>query len=128
EETASKEAAAEEDEIVIREEAAPLAAPALIEETGRWALANLVCALVSILTALGMIFTMKRKEDAKADLSKLLGMIPAALAITFVLLTESMSGTMVVADSYTVMMVIFPLVSLLIARLTRNENKGSDLI
>jgi hypothetical protein len=56
------------------------------------------------------------------------GIIPAALAILFFLLTEDMSSTMVLADNFTLTMVLFALASLLIARITRNEKKDSDLI
>ena len=130
-------------EIAIPETVAPQAAPEAVVENNSWALVNLICALVSALAALGMVFTMNRKEEddeneeneeeRKANFSKILGIIPAALAILFFLLTEDMNNPMVLTDRYTLMMILFPLVSLLTAWLTRNEkeddeNKESELV
>ncbi len=113
-------------EIQIPETVVPQAAPEIVNETRGWALANLISALLSVL---GMIFTMSRKEDKKISFSKFLGIIPTVLAILFFLLTEDMSNTMILADRYTLMMIIFPLVSLLTAWFTGNrKNKKSDLI
>ncbi|MBQ2582638.1 MAG: hypothetical protein II577_01935 [Erysipelotrichaceae bacterium] len=130
-------------EIAIPETVAPQAAPEAVVENNSWALVNLICALVSALAALGMVFTMNRKEEddeneeneeeRKVNFSKILGIIPAALAILFFLLTEDMNNPMVLTDRYTLMMILFPLVSLLTAWLTRNEkeddeNKESELV
>ena len=126
-------------EIAIPEETIPQAAPAVVEENGSWALVNLICVLLSAISALGMIFTMNRKEEEneeeeerKTNLSKLIGIIPAALAILSFLLTEDMRNMMVFTDRYTLMMILFPLVSLLSAWLTGNgketEDKGSEPI
>ena len=108
------QAAVETVEIAIPEAVAPQAAPEVVEVNGSWALVNLVCALVA---AASMIIRMNGK-----------GIIPAALAILFFLLTEDMSSTMVLADNFTLTMVLFALASLLIARINRNEKKESDLI
>ncbi|MCR4633306.1 MAG: hypothetical protein K5648_04200 [Erysipelotrichaceae bacterium] len=123
--------AAETVEILVPETVVPQAAPEITEAVGNWALVNLICTLVSIL---GMILTMNRKEKdenaGKNSFSKLLGIIPAALAILFFLLTEDMNGMMVLTDRYTLMMVLFPLASLLTAWIIGNkkENNRSDLI
>ncbi|MBQ2509722.1 MAG: hypothetical protein II529_02745 [Erysipelotrichaceae bacterium] len=108
------QAAVETVEIAIPEAVALQAAPEVVEVNGSWALVNLVCVLVA---AASMIIRMNGK-----------GIIPAALAILFFLLTEDMSSTMVLADNFTLTMVLFALASLLIARITRNEKKDSDLI
>ena len=118
---------AEADELLIDEAAAPKAAPAAIKETRGWALINMISALLTVLAALVMIVKMNGKA------SKLLGIIPAALAILFFFLSGDMSGTMVIADGSTLIMILFPLASLLIAWITRNgkeenEDKESDLI
>ncbi len=105
----------------IRDEIVPLAsvAEAYVEENGSWALMNLVLALISVLT-------MSRKQA-----SRLLGIVPAVLALLCFLLTEDMGNAMALTDSYTLMMAVFPLASLLIAWIARdrkeenNNNNGS---
>ena len=107
----------------IRDEIVPLAASVEeAEETGNWALMNLVLTLISVLT---MILTMSRKQA-----SKLLGIVPAVLAVLCFLLTEDMANAMALTDGYTLMMAVFPLASLLIAWIARDRkeednNKGS---
>ncbi len=109
----------------ITDEIVPLAsaAEAYVEENGNWALMNLVLTLISVLT---MILTMSRKQA-----SKLLGIVPAALAVLCFLLTEDTGNAMALTDSYTLMMAVFPLASLLIAWIARdrkeenNNNNGS---
>ncbi len=108
------QAAAEAAEIAIPEAVPPQAAPEVVEVNGSWALVNLICVLLS---AASMIIRMNGK-----------GIISAALAILFFLLTEDMSSAMVLADRFTLTMILFALASLLIARITRNEKKESDLI
>jgi hypothetical protein len=105
----------------IRDEIVPLAAAveASVEENGNWALANLVLALISVL---GMILTMNREAVAK-----FLGIVPAALAVLSFLLTEDTGNTMVLIDSYTLMMAVFPLASLLIAWITRDRKEENSV-
>ena len=111
-------------EILVPEMIVPQAAPEIAEAVNNWAAANLISVLASIL---GMILTMNRSKNGS---SKLLGIVPAALAILFFLLTEDMNGTMVLTDRYTLMMVLFPLASLLTAWIAgnRKEDNGSELI
>ena len=111
-------------EILVPEMIVPQAAPEIAEAVNNWAAANLISVLASIL---GMILTMNRSKNGS---SKLLGIVPAALAILFFLLTEDMNGTMVLTDRYTLMMVLFPLTSLLTAWIAgnRKEDNGSELI
>ncbi len=117
-------------EVLVPETVVPQASPSVAEETRSWALINLICILLS---ALGMIFAINRKEEYDENeekrnnsFSKLLGIIPVILSIPFFLLTEDMNYTMVLTDKYTLMMMIFPLVSLLTVWLARNKKEENE--
>ena len=137
-----EEIAEAEENIEIADDIVPTAVPAEAqnEEAPKyWALANLICALASILAALGMILTINRKEEDeeneeeeenRTNLSKLLGIVPAVLAALVFILTEDIRNTMIFTDRYTLLMVLFPLASLLTAVITANrkeDNEESDL-
>lgn len=142
-EEAVPQASVEEIEVIeeiveIADETVPTALPAeeMNEEAPKyWALANLICALASILAALGMILTMNTKEEEeenedeeenRMNLSKLLEIVPAILAAIIFLLTEDIRNTMIFTDRYTLLMVLFPLASLLTAWITANRKEDKE--
>ncbi|MBQ5804827.1 MAG: hypothetical protein IIW22_03505 [Erysipelotrichaceae bacterium] len=111
--------------------------PTVAEAKPYWALINLIMAILSVLTSVGMILTMKKNEkedeEDRRNTSKLFGLVPAILSVIIFLLTEDMRNRMILADRYTVLMILIAAISLVLAYLTRNrkeedENEQSDLI
>ncbi len=96
-------------------------------------------AVLSVLTSIGMILTMKKNEKEDEDeedrrnTSKLFGLVPAILSVVIFLLTEDMRNRMILTDRYTLLMILIAAICLVLAYLTRNrkdedENEQSDLI
>ncbi len=136
---------AENVNVEIDEPAVPASAPvdivepAIAEAKPYWALINLIMAILSVLTSIGMILTMKKNEkededeEGRRNTSKLFGLVPAILSVVIFLLTEDMRSRMILADRYTLLMILIAAICLVLAYLTRNrkdedENEQSDLI
>ena len=106
----------------IAEEIVPMAAP----QAG-WALVNLIALLLTAAAALGMAFTVRRKEeDGEDKMSKLLGVIPAAGAAVLFVLTENLHNPMVLTDRWTVAMVAILAAELVLAALTRRKDAEKE--
>ena len=100
-----------------------------------WALLNLIAAIGSVCTALGMIITFfkKKNEDEnvvksaegaaeqKGKKSKFFGLIPAVASVVIFLLTEDMSAQMVLTDKWTIVMACMLAATGITAYFTRNK-------
>lgn len=105
------------DEGVIKDTSTPLTAP-----EGKWALINLICAIIT--TILGLIMIIKKlfkKENKKKNEKKikkykllpmLFGIIISIGSIFLFLITEDMSLPMALIDEYTLIMIVFLIVNI----------------
>lgn len=122
-------------EVTIEDMAAPLAMP----QRGTWALINLIMTVGSVLIALGMLITFifkktyedeeehpKEEDEGKHKLTKILGLLPAVLAVMMFILTEDMSLPMVLVDKWTIPMVLIFAISVVLAGLTQNKKKEEE--
>lgn len=113
-----------------------------------WALLNLILMVGTVLASVLMLicFFLGRKEAAYEDSSKLeedwnneaggfsdrkilfrfLSLIPAAASIIFFVLTEDMANPMAIVDRWTPWMVVFALVNVVFAILSKKKRYGSD--
>lgn len=120
--------------IELEEPEVPLAVP-----QGNWALINLITTILSVIIALGMLLTglfkksyekdNNEKEDedeGKHKVSKIFGILPAALSILLFLMTEDIRLPMVLVDKWTLPMVIILIISIILAYLTKNKKKEED--
>ena len=122
-----------EEEII--DEEVPQAAPA-----AAWALINLLAALGTVATAVGMIITFFKKKDDdddgtkanpdeedenKGKKSKFLGLIPAVASVVIFILTENMHNPMALVDKWTIPMVLILAANGIVAYLTRNKKKAA---
>ena len=89
----------------------------------------------SFITAILMLITLligktyedeKDKEKGKHKLSKMLGILPAALGIIVFILTEDIRLPMAFVDIWTLPMVLIFIISLVLARLTQNKKKSKE--
>ena len=121
----------------IPDEPAPKAAPA----GSSWSLIDLICAILTTLVGLVMAGTYFKKKDEdeneepKRNLeegeedkndrkkSKFFGILPAAAAIITFILTQDLSGLMVLIDKWTPLMIVYVLANGVLAYLTRNQKK-----
>ena len=127
-----------EEEIV--DEEVPQAAP-----VAAWALINLLAALGTVATAVGMIITFFKKKDDEDDgtkanpdeesdenkgkKSKFFGLIPAVASVVIFILTENMHNPMALVDKWTIPMVLILAANGIVAYLTRNkkpEDKNTE--
>ena len=124
-----------EEEIV--DEEVPQAAPA-----AAWALINLLAALGTVGTAIGMIITFFKKKDEdddgtkanpneendenKGKKSKFLGLIPAVASVVIFLLTENMHNPMALVDKWTIPMALILAANGIVAYLTRNKKPEDE--
>ena len=125
-----------EEEII--DEEVPQAAPG-----AAWALINLLAALGTVATAVGMIITFfKKKEDENEDgtkanpdeesdenkgkKSKFLGLIPAVASVIIFILTENMHNPMTLVDKWTIPMVLILAANGIVAYLTRNKKPEDE--
>ena len=120
-------------EETIEEEEVPLAGPA----SSAWALLNLILA---ILTALGSVllligyFGKKKKEDGenvqytvnKKGGWRVFSLVPGIGAIVAFFLTESLSGSMVFTDRWTLLMVIIAVIQVIVAILAKKKKEEPD--
>ena len=122
------------DPIEIRDPDVPLA------NMRAWALLNLILGIITVITGALMSISLIKKpkededekeqvrsnedteeEDKKRKKSKLLGIIPAVVAVITFLLTEDMRNPMVFVDKWTILMAIYAVAELLLAYFTRNK-------
>ncbi|MBQ6372507.1 MAG: hypothetical protein IJJ22_05245, partial [Oscillospiraceae bacterium] len=122
------------DPIEIRDPDVPLA------NMRAWALLNLILGIITVITGALMSISLIKKpkededekeqvrsnedteeEDKKRKKSKLLGIIPAVVAVITFILTEDMRNPMVFVDKWTILMAIYAVAGLLLAYFTRNK-------
>jgi len=134
--TASTDPTPVEEEIEILEPEVPLAMP----QRGTWALINLIMTIGSVIIALGMLITFifkktyeddeeeysEEEDEGKHKLTKVLGLLPAVLAVMMFILTEDMSLPMVLVDKWTIPMVLIFVISVVLAGLTQNKKKDEE--
>ena len=124
-----------EEEII--DEEVPQAAPG-----AAWALINLLAALGTVATAVGMIITFFKKKDDdddgtkanpdeesdenKGKKSKFLGLIPAVASVIIFILTENMHNPMTLVDKWTIPMVLILAANGIVAYLTRNKKPEDE--
>ena len=105
---------------------------------GAWALINLLCALATALLSLIMMiryFGARREENEETGeiternrrgALRLASLIPAIGAIAAFLLTENMANPMVLADGWTLMMVIFLAIQTGVAVMAAKKDSDSE--
>ena len=137
---------------IIEDETVPLAPGAEGRGRDHWALVNLICAVVTVVTAVGMVVTYFRKKDDDDDgnggetaaegsglpqdeeekdeqkrrKSKFLGLIPGVGSVIAFLLTEDMRLPMQLTDKWTVLMIIIAVVGIILAIATKNKKKDDE--
>ena len=117
-----------------------------------WALINLICAAVTVVLAIfALLSKHKKEEDAKEDedtdaqtvmsteedeedpeiskrhrIWKVVGAVDAIVAVIVFFLTENMSLPMALTDKWTVLMVVFALISVVTTVLAKKWHKKDD--
>ena len=116
-----------------------------------WALINLICAAVTVVLAIFALLSKHKKEDAKEDedtdaqtvmsteedeedpeisrrhrIWKVVGAVDAIVAVIVFFLTENMSLPMALTDKWTVLMVVFALISVVTTVLAKKWHKKDD--
>ena len=130
----------------IKEEATPQAAP-----KGHWALINLIAAMLSVVLAVAALLAKHAKEEDEEDKDdqvvesenqddetvaskrhrtwKIVAVIDAIAAVVVFILTENLAHDMVLVDEWTVLMVLFGLISIVstyFARKWHEEDEDED--
>ena len=130
----------------IKEEATPQAAP-----KGHWALINLIAAMLSVVLAVAALLAKHAKEDDEEEKDdqvvesenqddetvaskrhrtwKIVAVIDAIAAVVVFILTENLAHDMVLVDKWTVLMVLFGLISIVstyFARKWHEEDEDED--
>lgn len=106
----------------IADETVPMGAP-----HAGWALINLLSLIATVIAAVCMLLTIRRKsEDSEDRISKLLGIIPAVGAVELFILTENLLNPMVLTDRWTVLMLLILAVELVLAAVTRREREENQ--
>ena len=89
-----------------------------------WSLINLICL---VLTALMTLVTLLGKANAGKRIMMILSIIPTVAAAVAFALTQNLAGSMILADKWTVMMLIIAAVNAVIAVMAiRNMTKDED--
>ena len=117
-----------------------------------WALINLICAAITVVLAIfALLSKHKKEEDAKEDedtdaqtvmsteedeedpeiskrhrIWKVVGAVDAIVAVIVFFLTENMSLPMALTDKWTVLMVVFALISVVTTVLAKKWHKKDD--
>ena len=113
-----------------------------------WALINLISMILTVGISLGMVITyFKKKKDEEEDektgevkrelteeeeeknerrKGKFLGLIPGIGSVVAFILTEDLSGRMVLTDRWTVLMLAILVIGAALAYLTRNEKDKDE--
>ena len=116
-----------------------------------WALINLICAAVTVVLAIFALLSKHKKEDVKEDedtdvqtvmsteedeedpeiskrhrIWKVVGAVDAIVAVIVFFLTENMSLPMALTDKWTVLMVVFALISVVTTVLAKKWHKKDD--
>ncbi len=116
----------------IKEEATPQAAP-----KGHWALINLIAAMLSVVLAVVALLAKHAKDEDEDDENestrhrrwKVIATIDAILAVVVFILTENLAHDMVLVEKWTVLMVLFGLISIVstyFARKWHEEDEDED--
>ena len=129
----------------IKEEATPQAAP-----KGHWALINLIAAMLSVVLAVVALLAKHAKDEDDEDKDdqvvaneneddenestrhrrwKVIATIDAILAVVVFILTENLAHDMVLVDKWTLLMVLFGLISIVstyFARKWHEEDEDED--
>ena len=130
----------------IKEEATPQAAP-----KGHWALINLIAAMLSVVLAVAALLAKHAKEEDEEEKDdqvvesenqddetvaskrhrtwKIVTVIDAIAAVVVFILTENLAHDMVLVDKWTVLMVLFGLISIVstyFARKWHEEDEDED--
>ena len=130
----------------IKEEATPQASP-----KGHWALINLIAAMLSVVLAVAALLAKHAKEDDEEEKDdqvvesenqddetsaskrhrtwKIVAVIDAIAAVVVFILTENLAHDMVLVDKWTVLMVLFGLISIVstyFARKWHEEDEDED--
>ena len=130
----------------IKEEATPQASP-----KGHWALINLIAAMLSVVLAVAALLAKHAKEDDEEEKDdqvvesenqddetsaskrhrtwKIVAVIDAIAAVVVFILTENLAHDMVLVDRWTVLMVLFGLISIVstyFARKWHEEDEDED--
>ena len=130
----------------IKEEATPQAAP-----KGHWALINLIAAMLSVVLAVAALLAKHAKEEDEEEKDdqvvenenqddetvaskrhrtwKIVAVIDAILAVVVFILTENLAHDMVLVDKWTLLMVLFGLISIVstyFARKWHEEDEDED--
>ena len=112
-----------------------------------WALVNLICTVVTVMLALIMLLSIKKnkeEEDEENEVQvmeseeekeedknrrrwiKVLGIIPAVIAVIVFILTEDIRLPMIIVDRWTWLMIVILLVNLAVTYLTKYRVKRED--
>ena len=116
----------------IKEEATPQATP-----KGHWALINLIAAMLSVVLAVVALLAKHAKDEDEDDENestrhrrwKVIATIDAILAVVVFILTENLAHDMVLVEKWTVLMVLFGLISIVstyFARKWHEEDEDED--
>ncbi len=102
---------------------------------GSWALLNLILAIVTSLTSIvllvGYFATKSRRDDdeetdetvKRKGFARVFSLLPAIVAIVTFFLTEDMTQPMVIVDNWTILMLAFALIQVVVAFLSRKTTK-----
>ena len=127
----------------IKEEATPQAAP-----KGHWALINLIAAMLSVVLAVAALLAKHAKEEDEEEKDdqvvenenqddetvaskrhrtwKIVAVIDAILAVVVFILTENLAHDMVLVDKWTVLMVLFGLISIVSTYFARKWHEEDE--
>ena len=116
----------------IKEEVTPQAAP-----KGHWTLINLIAAVLSVVLAVVALLAKHAKDEDEDDENestrhrrwKVIATIDAILAVVVFILTENLAHDMVLVEKWTVLMVLFGLISIVstyFARKWHEEDEDED--
>ena len=127
----------------IKEEATPQASP-----KGHWALINLIAAMLSVVLAVAALLAKHAKEDDEEEKDdqvvesenqddetsaskrhrtwKIVAVIDAIAAVVVFILTENLAHDMVLVDKWTVLMVLFGLISIVSTYFARKWHEEDE--
>ena len=109
---------------------------------GAWALINLICMLFTVvisLLLLGLYFVNRKKDEEEENegedqeektkkklIIRLLGIIPAVVAIIVFFITEDLTLPMEMVDKYTILMILILFVEVVVAFFARKKTEEED--